>query len=517
MSRTRTRTQSLQSSHAGGKSIGTRPTSPTFSVTTHASDLRELTGRAERIITRADLRASADAYEQLLGASASFRDALGSVSRASAGLAEAIEKCSRLKGPSDECGKDLQAAAGMHHLISNHERLLEHTILHKFEAPLKQGFEAYKTSVATRTSDYEHALTEKSRLIRKTEAENMRVGRRKLRDLNSFRAALATLQNQVNDLDKLKSDYYTQVLEHEQRIWDGVLGGVAIVVRSTMDVYDRITAKASDPSLEHILASVPDPFDEYANVDPSSTSAIFSILPPLDILTGTKTPTGDSTAPGSASSSAGTAPIPPSTSTSASVGGLNGAPSGNGLKTWLETQSDWTEPGQAAGASRRYSHPPVGGAAPGGASYPASQSQHFPYTAVASSPLASPPILGVISEAHGYGEHNNSGAQTGYRGGGGYGSRESSVERAASPGASDGGWAAYAFPARPLRVDEGMSEAALDGATPVATRFSLPRNDSGNSGSTAGVGGEEKADDTESESAVTVVAASGNQGGDPPR
>jgi uncharacterized protein YlxW (UPF0749 family) len=45
-------------------------------------------------------------------------------------------------------------------------------------------------------------------------------------DLNSFRAALATLQAQVNDLDKLKSDYYQQVLEHEQHIWDGVLGNV---------------------------------------------------------------------------------------------------------------------------------------------------------------------------------------------------------------------------------------------------------------------------------------------------
>ena len=200
------------------------------------------------------------------------------------------------------------------------------------------------------------------------------------------------------------------------------------------------------------------------------------------------------------------------------MGGLNSAPSGNGLKTWLETQGDWTEPGQSAGAPRRYSHPPVGGVAPGGAGYPVSQSQHFPYTAVASSPLASPPILGVINEAHGYGEHNNSSAQAGYRGGGGgYGSRGSSVERSASPGASDGGWAAYAFPARPLRVDGGMSEAALDGATPVATRFSLPRNDSTNSGGTAGAGGGGKADDTESESAVTVVGASGNQDGDPPR
>lgn len=352
----------------------------------------------------------------------------------------------------------------------------------------------------------------------------------------------------MNDLDKLKSDYYTQVLEYEQRIWDGVLGGVRIylVNFAPHSCFNRsrlllglqwmcttalppkrmlsllyllshtLTSKdSSDPSLEHILASVPDPFDEYASVDPSSASAIFSILPPLDILTGTKTPTGDSTAPGSASSSAGTAPIPPSTSTSASAGGLNSAPSGNGLKSWLETQNGWSESGQGAGGSRRYSHPPVVGGVTGAIGYPASQSQHFPYTVAASSPLASPPLLGVISEAHGYGEHSDTSAQPDYRGGGGYGSRGSSVERPVSPGASDGGWASYAFPSRTLRADGGMSEAALDGTTPVAMRFSLPRNDSGNSEDTAGAG-DVKADDTESESAVTVVGASGNQDGDPP-
>lgn len=62
MSRVRPRTQSLQSTQLLGS---TRPTSPTFSVTTNATDVRDLTGRAERIITRADLRASTEAYENV--------------------------------------------------------------------------------------------------------------------------------------------------------------------------------------------------------------------------------------------------------------------------------------------------------------------------------------------------------------------------------------------------------------------------------------------------------------------
>ncbi|CAE6522189.1 unnamed protein product [Rhizoctonia solani] len=491
MSGMRVRTHSLSSTQMLD---GTRPTSPTYSVTTNTTDVRDLTGRAERIITRADLKASAEAYEQLINTSRLFRDALAGVSRASAKFAEAIEKCSRLKGPSDSCGKDLQAAAGIHHLISNHEQILEHTIVHKFEIPLRQNLDTYKTTVAARTAEYERALTEKSHLIRKTEADNMRVGRKKLRDLNSFRAALATLQAQVNDLDKLKSDYYQQVLEHEQGIWDSVLGNVSVVVRSTMDVYDRITSKASDPSLEHILASVPDPFDEYASQAPSS-DAIFSILAPLDIMSGTRTPTGG-TAPGSAASSAGNS----ATSSSSGRGMTSAPPSENGLNAWLD-KDDWSE------TTKRHSLPLLGsgGSSTGSVGYPSSQTQHFPYAVGTSSPLASPPLMGMVEEV-----------RRGSNGGSRFGSREPSVERRDDVG----GWASYALPTRsrvqsmerrgptPLGQSpgrmlsaNGITDATPDGTTPTATKFS---NAGGTSGGTPEKEGER--DDAESESGTTVVA-----------
>ncbi len=63
-------------------------------------------------------------------------------------------------------------------------------------------------------------------------------------DLNSFRAALNLLQQQVAELDHTKAEYYTEVLTHEEETWDFVLGKVALVVRSSLDVYDRISAKA---------------------------------------------------------------------------------------------------------------------------------------------------------------------------------------------------------------------------------------------------------------------------------
>lgn len=119
--------------------------------------------------------------------------------------------------------------------------------------------------------------------------------------------------------------------------------------------------------------------------------------------------------------------------------------------------------------------------------------------------------MGVIEEARG-----DSGSGVGY--GSRFGSREPSAERDRN-GDGDGGWASYAFPTRsqfqgsgptPLGQDSGqtlnvgMSEAALDGVTPVATRLSFSRSESG--GTVGRNGREVEKEDTASESGTTVVA-----------
>jgi hypothetical protein len=82
-------------------------------------------------------------------------------------------------------------------------------------------------------------------------------------DLQSFREALSVLQRQVEDLDQLKARHYAEIMEHEEEVWDVVQGKVlhndlsswvntekhstsqvCLVVRSTLDVFDRFTSKA---------------------------------------------------------------------------------------------------------------------------------------------------------------------------------------------------------------------------------------------------------------------------------
>ncbi|KAL0949566.1 hypothetical protein HGRIS_009615 [Hohenbuehelia grisea] len=196
------------------------PPSPTFSDATQASAIHFGANAApEKIITRAHLKASLQAYDDLVSTCASYRAALMAMSRATAAFADALSSCAGLKGPTYEAGTRLQAASGLHHLIGNQWHVLAETLDRKFEKPMRQSLETYQGVVKERSSNYERALREKSRAIRDTEARNMN---RKERNLQSFRAALAVLQSQVDDLDDLKAAHYQEIMEHEEEFGNEV-------------------------------------------------------------------------------------------------------------------------------------------------------------------------------------------------------------------------------------------------------------------------------------------------------
>lgn len=77
---------------------------------------------------------------------------------------------------------------------------------------------------------------------------------------------MVVLQRQVDELDELKAGHYAEIVEHEEEVWDVVQGKVCLVqlwlsqeidertntsprkmclvVRSTLDVFDKFTSKA---------------------------------------------------------------------------------------------------------------------------------------------------------------------------------------------------------------------------------------------------------------------------------
>ncbi|KAI6034042.1 hypothetical protein BKA83DRAFT_26530 [Pisolithus microcarpus] len=328
-----------------------RSPSPTFSDATGASAMNFGADGPKKIITRSNLKTSLQAYDELMASSANYRTALLHMSKVTAAFADAIEKCAGLKGPSYEASTRLQAASGLHHLVGNHWHVLAETLDKKVEKPLRQHLDTYRTIVHERSATYEKALREKSNIIRQTEMSNLN---RKQRNLQSFREALTVLQQQVNELDALKAQHYQEIMEHEEEVWDVVQAKVCVAVRSTMDVFDRFTAKASDPVLELMLQSVPDPFDSYG--PPQAEDQIFTILPPLAIIANTPSPspTPLTTTP---PSGVETQPNHANTSWSAS-GTFFATPSSE----WADTPSSFSGSPRSPSPSslkRRQSHPPM--------------------------------------------------------------------------------------------------------------------------------------------------------------
>lgn len=72
-----------------------------------------------------------------------------------------------------------------------------------------------------------------------------------------------------------------ETLENETETWGMIEGKVAHLLRSTLDLSDRLASKAtSDPTLERLLAEHPDPFDSY-RPETEEPRDLFSVLPPL--------------------------------------------------------------------------------------------------------------------------------------------------------------------------------------------------------------------------------------------
>ncbi|KAJ1036075.1 hypothetical protein NDA18_000221 [Ustilago nuda] len=269
--------RSLQMPH---DSCDQAPPSPSLSTTTRAS--LDLPSRPAVLITRADLRTSLAAYEALLASAKAYTSAMLAMAKASSDLGCALETCARVKG-AHESGPALQAASGLHFLKSNYEQVLCDTFWKDFSIPLLSHYDTYRSACTDRQVSHDKAVASRSKELKQAEARNNRAGRKKERDLNSFRRALAELQSHVDAIDQLKAQYYNEVLDAEQEVWQFIESKVALVVRSQIEISERISSKGlNDPVLEAMLATIPDPFGSYGPA--KQDGEIFSILPPISLL-----------------------------------------------------------------------------------------------------------------------------------------------------------------------------------------------------------------------------------------
>ncbi|KAF9199285.1 hypothetical protein BGZ49_010626 [Haplosporangium sp. Z 27] len=232
------------------------------------------------IITRGDQQAAVDQIQLLLTNAKAYRLQMLALSKAAANFGYALEKIAHSKAAvRDSSNSD--------------------TLYKQFEIPLLQHLDTHKANIETAESQYERSMREMSQKIKETEATSLQNGRRRQRDLFQFRQALSTLTMQVDELERIKLEYYFNNLESEQANLQLILQKTSTIVRAEVDIYERIANKGlNDAILEPMTTQGPDPYCTYPTTD--EFSSIFSILPPTPIIptsgsgtTGTSTPQPD--------------------------------------------------------------------------------------------------------------------------------------------------------------------------------------------------------------------------------
>ncbi|KTW32079.1 uncharacterized protein T551_00761 [Pneumocystis jirovecii RU7] len=278
------------------------PSSPTYSMTstTHIAPtvaslcIQTAPPLPKTIITQNDISTSIEAYQELLYTAKAYRHSLVQLSKTASSFGAALEKCARCKGVGDEDVSGFMLAGGMQYLIANHQQILSETLYRRFEIPLMEELDTFCAITQERNDMYQRQMKEKNKKIQEREAEHLRVGRKKQRDLATFRQALIDLSRLADDLERLKSDHYNGALDIIQETWSKVLERSALVIRAEVDIYEGIAKKGwSGGGLEEIMLRSSDPFNigySEGSTTQGGHGEIFSILPPHPILASAHSP-----------------------------------------------------------------------------------------------------------------------------------------------------------------------------------------------------------------------------------
>lgn len=269
----------------------------------------------EAVLTKADLAASQKSYADLLSSAKTYRLALAALSNAASSFGSALESCARLKEATSDsvhlgnaptaavtsnsgCTADsLLAAAGVHHLIANHEHILSETVYRSFEVPLLHELDKWRRDVEDEEATYLAAVKRQSQEIRRLEKEGMKLHRQRgPRNVSKFRTHLVELTTKLDGLTSMHAEHSRTLLRESQDTSVKILESSCSLVRAEVDIFESLARKGwSGGGLDELLEKGTDLFatePAAAEAETTDTSKLFSILPPKSILADTASDSG---------------------------------------------------------------------------------------------------------------------------------------------------------------------------------------------------------------------------------
>lgn len=233
------------------------------------------------ILTSKDFEASVASYENMLAKAEGLRKALLTVSEAASDFGQALEdtinnnpKVNNNKQVSD----GLINAGSLQYIVGSNNQILSRLLEQNFQKPISKELENLKANYKTNYNFYQQEVKAKSQELRRKELENIRLSKLKTRNLSVYKSNLMNLTSQLDEIDRLKYDYYLEVNSMiEQFNESQLLIRTGSIIRAELELFEGIARKGwSGGGLDKLLEISPDLFainyEEEFNKEANGTS-----------------------------------------------------------------------------------------------------------------------------------------------------------------------------------------------------------------------------------------------------
>lgn len=231
------------------------------------------------ILTSKDFENTLGTYQKVLDKAENFKTALLEVSKAANEFGEALEdsinECPKVninKPVSD----GLINAGSLQYIVGGNNQILARLLSQNFQSPIEKELHILKSEYNKNFEFYQKEIKAKTKSLRQKELENIKLSKLKTRNLTEYKANLVSLTNQLDEIDRLKYDYYHDINSMLEKFnQEHLLTKTGSIVRAELELFEGIARKGwSGGGLDQLLAISPDLFavdydqdDEIKDVD----------------------------------------------------------------------------------------------------------------------------------------------------------------------------------------------------------------------------------------------------------
>ncbi|KAH3685154.1 hypothetical protein WICPIJ_003871 [Wickerhamomyces pijperi] len=211
------------------------------------------------LISKTEIEETISCFNELLISSDEYRSALNTLVQASNKFAGSLENVAKLKGLDNSDG--FLSASGLFYLIGNHQQIISENLKNSFECPLQREIEELNLKLEQNDQTFKENYKSLLKILKTQELENIKISKLKKRNLLNYKHNLLQLTSNLDEIDKLKHEYYTDSQSLVNQSSNKVLSRLSSSIRAQVEIYEGIARKGwSGNGLDDLIAQGLDPF-----------------------------------------------------------------------------------------------------------------------------------------------------------------------------------------------------------------------------------------------------------------